>query len=162
MAPVFEPPGDGVECLGAPRRRLCASDSTFCEHPGRGPRGRRHLQVLELVLEGCSNQEISTATELSLGTVKNYVSAILLALDVHPGELLPVDDSGYGFDNIGDVLSFSPALLERYMSAARRVSRTAIGDLAILKEDNRYPRCGWPGSTPGWTGPSIPRRASVT
>jgi NarL family two-component system response regulator LiaR len=44
--------------------------------------GSRHLQILELILEGCSNQEISKATELSLGTVKNYVSAILLALDV--------------------------------------------------------------------------------
>ncbi len=60
-----------------------------------------------------------------------YSNAIrdLLALDIQPGALLPVDDSGYGFDNIGDVLSFSPALLERYMSAARRVSRTAVGDL---------------------------------
>jgi len=44
--------------------------------------GSRHLEILELILEGCSNQEISKATELSLGTVKNYVSAILLALDV--------------------------------------------------------------------------------
>jgi DNA-binding NarL/FixJ family response regulator len=44
--------------------------------------GNRHLQILELILEGCSNQEISNATHLSLGTVKNYVSAILLALDV--------------------------------------------------------------------------------
>jgi DNA-binding NarL/FixJ family response regulator len=44
--------------------------------------GPRHLQILELILEGCSNQEISKSTELSLGTVKNYVSAILLALDV--------------------------------------------------------------------------------
>jgi DNA-binding NarL/FixJ family response regulator len=44
--------------------------------------GPRHLQIIELILEGCSNQEISKATELSLGTVKNYVSAILLALDV--------------------------------------------------------------------------------
>jgi len=44
--------------------------------------GSRHLQILELILEGCSNQQISAATELSLGTVKNYVSAILLALDV--------------------------------------------------------------------------------
>jgi DNA-binding NarL/FixJ family response regulator len=33
-------------------------------------------------LSGCTNQEISTATGLSLGTVKNYVSALLLALDV--------------------------------------------------------------------------------
>jgi len=44
--------------------------------------GSRHLQIMELILEGCSNQEISKITELSLGTVKNYVSAILLALDV--------------------------------------------------------------------------------
>lgn len=44
--------------------------------------GPRHLQILELILEGCNNQEISNTTGLSLGTVKNYVSAILLALDV--------------------------------------------------------------------------------
>jgi DNA-binding NarL/FixJ family response regulator len=44
--------------------------------------GPRHLQILELILEGLSNQEIAKSTELSLGTVKNYVSAILLALDV--------------------------------------------------------------------------------
>src|SRR5882757_806086 len=44
--------------------------------------GSRHLQIMELILEGCSNQEIAQATDLSLGTVKNYVSAILLALDV--------------------------------------------------------------------------------
>ncbi|MFT3720270.1 response regulator [Pseudorhodoferax sp.] len=44
--------------------------------------GPRHLEILELVLSGCSNQEISTATALSLGTVKNYVSSLLLALDV--------------------------------------------------------------------------------
>jgi DNA-binding NarL/FixJ family response regulator len=44
--------------------------------------GPRHLQVLELILEGLSNQEIAKTTGLSLGTVKNYVSVILLALDV--------------------------------------------------------------------------------
>jgi len=44
--------------------------------------GPRHLEILELILSGCSNQEISTSTRLSLGTVKNYVSTILLALDV--------------------------------------------------------------------------------
>src|SRR5207302_1455679 len=59
-----------------------------------------------------------------------YSNAIrdLLALDTKPGATLPVDDSGYGFDNIGDVLSVSPALLERYMSSARAVSRMAVGD----------------------------------
>lgn len=44
--------------------------------------GPRHLEILELVLSGCTNQEISNSTKLSLGTVKNYVSTILLALDV--------------------------------------------------------------------------------
>jgi DNA-binding NarL/FixJ family response regulator len=44
--------------------------------------GDRHLEILDLVLYGCSNQEIAQATGLSLGTVKNYVSTILLALDV--------------------------------------------------------------------------------
>src|SRR5690349_23158176 len=57
-----------------------------------------------------------------------YSNAIrdLLAVDIQAGEMLPVDDSGYGFDNIADVLSVSPALLERYMSAARLVSRLAV------------------------------------
>lgn len=44
--------------------------------------GPRHLEILELVLSGCTNQEISHSTTLSLGTVKNYVSSLLLALDV--------------------------------------------------------------------------------
>jgi NarL family two-component system response regulator LiaR len=44
--------------------------------------GPRHLEILELVLSGCTNQEIGNATGLSLGTVKNYVSSLLLALDV--------------------------------------------------------------------------------
>lgn len=44
--------------------------------------GPRHLEILELVLSGCTNQEISRSTQLSLGTVKNYVSSLLLALDV--------------------------------------------------------------------------------
>ena len=55
-----------------------------------------------------------------------------------PGDWLPVDDSGYGFDNIADVLSTSPALLERYMSAGRRVSRLAIGDLTLKPVEEIY------------------------
>ena len=69
-----------------------------------------------------------------------YSNAIrdLLAVDVRPGEWLPVDDSGYGFDNIAAVLSTSPALLDRYMSAARRVSRLAVGDLALKPVEEIY------------------------
>src|SRR5207247_4844182 len=69
-----------------------------------------------------------------------YSNAIrdLLAVDVRPGEWLPVDDSGYGFDNIAAVLSTSPALLDRYMSAARKVSRLAVGDLAQKAVEDIY------------------------
>ena len=59
-----------------------------------------------------------------------YTNAIrdLLALDMDGSEFLPADDSGEGFDNIADLLSISPVLMERYMTAARRISRLAIGD----------------------------------
>ena len=55
----------------------------------------------------------------------------LLALEIDVAEMLPADDIGYGFDNIGDVLQVSPVLLERYLSAARKISRTAVGDTTI-------------------------------
>ena len=59
-----------------------------------------------------------------------YTNAIrdLLAVDVDAAALLPPDDSGYGFDNIADVLSISPMLTERYLSAALKISRVAVGD----------------------------------
>ena len=61
-----------------------------------------------------------------------YQNAIrdLLALDVSAETLLPADDQSYGFDNIGGVLSVSPTLLERYMSAAWKLSRLAVGATA--------------------------------
>ena len=55
----------------------------------------------------------------------------LLALEIDVADLLPADDIGYGFDNIGDVLQVSPVLLERYLSVARKISRTAVGDTTI-------------------------------
>src|SRR5262245_20172535 len=62
-----------------------------------------------------------------------YTNAVrdLLALDtdaIDIPSLLPADDSGYGFDNIADVLTVSKTLTEAYMSAARKISRLAIGD----------------------------------
>ncbi|HEY3515851.1 MAG TPA: DUF1592 domain-containing protein [Gammaproteobacteria bacterium] len=51
----------------------------------------------------------------------------LLAVDVDVSALLPGDDASYGFDNIGGVLKLSPTLLERYLSAADKISRLAVG-----------------------------------
>src|SRR5262249_51807306 len=57
-----------------------------------------------------------------------YQNAIrdLLAIDVDVSSLLPGDESSHGFDNltVGDL---SPTLLERYLSAARKISRLAVG-----------------------------------
>lgn len=50
----------------------------------------------------------------------------LLGVDLHPADDFPQDDSGYGFDNIGDVLSLSPVLMEKYLVAAEKVARTAL------------------------------------
>ncbi|MCY4122020.1 MAG: DUF1587 domain-containing protein, partial [Acidobacteria bacterium] len=59
-----------------------------------------------------------------------YANAIrdLLALDIDERTLLPPDDSGFGFDNIADVLSVSPMLTERYLAASRKIARLAVGD----------------------------------
>ena len=50
----------------------------------------------------------------------------LLAVDFRPADNFPADDSGYGFDNIGDVLSLSPVLMEKYLAAAESIARLAI------------------------------------
>ena len=58
-----------------------------------------------------------------------YANAIrdLLALDIDVSSLVPPDDSAFGFDNNSDLLGTSPALLERYLVAADRVSALAVG-----------------------------------
>jgi mono/diheme cytochrome c family protein len=58
-----------------------------------------------------------------------YQNAVrdLLALDVDATSLLPADDGSFGFDNIAGVLKMSPSLMERYVMAARKISRLAIG-----------------------------------
>jgi hypothetical protein len=51
----------------------------------------------------------------------------LLHLDVNVAALLPSDDASYGFDNIAGVLRMSPTLMERYLTAAQKISRLAVG-----------------------------------
>jgi hypothetical protein len=69
-----------------------------------------------------------------------YSNAVrdLLALDIQSGAMLPPDDTGYGFDNIGEVLSMAPVLIERYMAVGRTVSRLAVGDPAVKPESVEF------------------------
>ena len=59
-----------------------------------------------------------------------YANAIrdLFALDVDTSSMLPPDDAAYGFDNIADALGMSPVLLERYLTAADKITSLAVGD----------------------------------
>ncbi len=66
-----------------------------------------------------------TARRLNRGEYNNSVRD-LLAVDLRPADDFPQDDSGYGFDNIGDVLSLSPVLMEKYLAAAERLARAAL------------------------------------
>ncbi len=52
----------------------------------------------------------------------------LMGVDFRADEEFPADDSGHGFDNIGDVLSVSPMLLEKYMNAASQIVSEAVPD----------------------------------
>jgi hypothetical protein len=69
-----------------------------------------------------------------------YANAIrdLLALDVDASTLLPVDNSSEGFDNVADGLNVSPALLERYVGAATKIGRLAVGDPSIGPSTDNY------------------------
>lgn len=66
-----------------------------------------------------------TMRRLNRNEYRNTISD-LIGVDFDPTEDFPSDDIGHGFDNIGDVLSLSPVLMERYLAAAENVMQRAI------------------------------------
>jgi mono/diheme cytochrome c family protein len=80
-----------------------------------------------------------------------YANAVrdLLALEMDHAATLPADDSGYGFDNIGDVLTVSPLLFEKYMSAGRRVAQYALGTAKLKPALEKYTASSWEAITSG-------------
>lgn len=73
-----------------------------------------------------------TARRLNRAEYNNTVRD-LLRIDFRPADDFPQDDSGYGFDNIGDVLSLSPVLMEKYLAASEKLARTALFGPELLK-----------------------------
>src|SRR5688572_29024612 len=92
-----------------------------------------------------------------------YANAIrdLLALEVDAATLLPADDSADGFDNIADVLSISPALLESYLSAATRISALAVGSPKITPSSETYKVRGDTSQTEHLEGMPLGTRGGV-
>jgi mono/diheme cytochrome c family protein len=73
-----------------------------------------------------------TARRLNRAEYDNTIRD-LLGVDFHPAADFPQDDSGYGFDNIGDALSLSPVLMEKYLAAAEKAVNMAIFGQGIIK-----------------------------
>jgi mono/diheme cytochrome c family protein len=69
-----------------------------------------------------------------------YVNAVydLIGLEVNGTELLPSDMAGFGFDNNADVLSITPALMARYMTAGTKISRVALATADNRAATTRY------------------------
>jgi hypothetical protein len=99
------------------------------------PEGKPHpnsdeLEILntwldEAILNQAKRPVRVTVRRLNRGEYNNTIRD-LIGLDLHPADDFPSDDVGYGFDNIGEVLSTSPVFLEMYISAADRVIREAF------------------------------------
>jgi hypothetical protein len=70
----------------------------------------------------------------------NHTIFDLLGVDYHPADDFPPDDSGYGFDSIGDVLTVSPALMEKYLKAANAIAdaETTIAQPKVKPTVDRY------------------------
>jgi hypothetical protein len=112
MPPASEPrpAGETYAAIAGFLERELDSAATAAPNPGRLPQLHR-----------------LTRTEYE-NTIRD-----LLAVDRLPAEmdyelLLPADNASSGFDNIADLLFVSPVIMERYLGAARKIARLAVGD----------------------------------
>jgi hypothetical protein len=69
-----------------------------------------------------------------------YANAVrdLLGVEIDPTSMLPPDAQAYGFDTNADALGVEPALLDRYLTAAAKIARLAVGDPTIRPAFDRY------------------------
>ena len=116
MPPSGAPRPDRATLDGFASTLEAALDRAAAAHPNPGAAGLHRLNRTE------------------------YANAIrdLLSLDVDASTLLPADDSSEGFDNVADALAVSPALLERYVAAASKISRAAVGDPLVSASTVTY------------------------
>lgn len=85
------------------------------------------IRDVRVVMEANTPPSVGRVTARRLNkTEYNNTIRDLLGVDFKPAEEFPADDVGYGFDNIGDVLSVSPLLLEKYLAATESILDQAI------------------------------------
>ncbi len=76
----------------------------------------------------------------------------LMGIEFKAEEEFPPDDTGYGFDNIGDVLTVSPLLLEKYFQAAETIVKTAVPTVPKLMPERSYRGAEFRGEERGVNG----------
>ena len=113
--------------------------------PGMPKPTRAEADALTAHLEGALDRAAAATprpgrTAMHRLNRAEYANAIrdLLALDIDAAALLPPDDESSGFDNIADVLTISPSLMERYLSASWNISRQAVGNVNIAPSTAVY------------------------
>ena len=102
-----------------------------------------HWLATTLDTQAAANPNPGRATIRRMNRTE-YANAVrdLLALDVDFTKDMPADDTGYGFDNIADVLTVSPTLMDRYITVAGKVSRMATGlaSRRVITTDYKVPK----------------------
>jgi hypothetical protein len=137
---------DAVELDPATWERVVKKLNTGMMPPSGEPRPERTvLETFAATLE--SRLDLAAASHPNPGTRalqrlnrNEYGNAIrdLLDLDIDAAMLLPLDDSSEGFDNIAAALGVSPSLIQAYVSAAMKISRTALGDAGTQRTQVAY------------------------
>jgi hypothetical protein len=97
--------------------------------PGPSPEAKATLiGFVQNALDGLQKPDAGRVIAHRLNR-EEYANTVrdLLGVDFPAAEEFPADDSGYGFDNIGDVLTVSPALMQEYLAAAEKIAARAVG-----------------------------------
>ncbi|HMJ91224.1 MAG TPA: DUF1592 domain-containing protein [Candidatus Acidoferrum sp.] len=98
----------------------------------------------------CENPDPGRVTIRRLNRSEyNHTIRDLVGVDFQPADSFPADDVGYGFDNIGDVLSMPPILLEKYLAAAEKILDAAIIDPNAKPQAARHAAVSLPGTAEG-------------
>jgi len=97
------------------------------------------VETLEKVIDGSApiNPGSRTFQRMNRAEYERVVKD-LLGLDVHAGDWLPLDTKSANFDNISDVQSLSPMLLDGYLNAAAAISRIALGDRRAVPSQSAF------------------------
>lgn len=97
------------------------------------PSEEERIQIVQFIYEELAELDCDEMDQTGHVTLRrlnrteyNYTIRDLIGIDFQPAKDFPLDEVGYGFDNIGDVLSLSPLLMEKYLAAAEQIIDQAI------------------------------------